>query len=120
MPKSRTRDRVGEDDVAAIIAAVARYPGGAGRENIAAALPRKLASRTLQFWLKNLVESGRLTSKGVKRAVKYHVPPPRSSATFSSPSKHGNRSATTANFSTATDRMCGSTFPRRNARGWPR
>jgi hypothetical protein len=80
MPKSRTRDRVGEDDVAAIIAAVARYPGGAGRENIAAALPRKLASRTLQFWLKNLVESGRLTSKGVKRAVKYHVPPPEAAA----------------------------------------
>jgi hypothetical protein len=74
MPKSRIRDRVGEDDVAAMIAAVERYPGGASRENIAKALPRKLAPRTLQFWLKNLVESGRLTSDGVKRAVRYHLP----------------------------------------------
>jgi hypothetical protein len=74
MPKSRTRDRVREDDVAAIIAAVERYPAGARRENIAKALPRKLAPRTLQFWLKNLIESGRLTSDGVKRAVRYHLP----------------------------------------------
>ncbi len=74
MPKNRTRDRVGEDDITAIIAAVERYPSGASRENIAAALPRKLAPRTLQFWLKNLVESGRLTSQGLKRAVKYHLP----------------------------------------------
>jgi len=76
MPKKRTRDRVGEDDVAAIIAAVERFPSGASREDIAEALPRKLAPRTLQFWLKNLVESGRLTSDGVKRAVKYHLPAP--------------------------------------------
>ncbi len=74
MPKNRTRDRVGEDDIAAIIAAVERHPGGASRENIAGALPRQLAPRTLQFWLKNLVESERLESKGVKRAVRYHLP----------------------------------------------
>lgn len=74
MPKNRTRDRVGEGDIAAIIAAVRQYPSGAKRENIAAALTRKLAPRTLQFWLKKLVESGRLTSDGVKRAVKYHLP----------------------------------------------
>ena len=74
MPKNRTRDRVGEDDITAIITAVERYPSGASRETIAEALPRKLAPRTLQFWLKNLVESGRLTSQGVKRAVKYHLP----------------------------------------------
>lgn len=69
MPKNRTRDRAGEGDVAAIIAAVERYPSGASRENIAAVLPRKLVPRTLQFWLKILVQSGRLTSEGVKRAV---------------------------------------------------
>jgi hypothetical protein len=74
MAKSRTRDRVGEDDIAAIIAAVERYPGGADRETIAKAMPRKLAPRTLQFWLKNLVDDGRLRSEGVKRAVRYHVP----------------------------------------------
>jgi alkylhydroperoxidase/carboxymuconolactone decarboxylase family protein YurZ len=88
MPKSRIRDRVVEDDIAAIIAAVARYPGGAGRENIAEAMPRKLAPRTLQFWLKNLVESGRLTSEGVKRAVKYHLPAaPPPDATPSEPAE---------------------------------
>lgn len=74
MPERRIRDRIGEDDVAAIIAAVGRHPGGASRETIAKALPRKLAPRTLQFWLKNLVESGRLRSEGVKRAVRYHLP----------------------------------------------
>jgi hypothetical protein len=74
MPNKRTRDRIGEGDITAIIAAVGRYPGGASRETIAEALPRKLAPRTLQFWLRNLVESGRLTSEGVKRAVKYHLP----------------------------------------------
>jgi hypothetical protein len=74
MAKSRTRDRIGEEDIAAIIAAVARHPGGADRETIAKALPRKLAPRTLQFWLKNLVDDGRLRSEGAKRAVRYHVP----------------------------------------------
>jgi Fic/DOC family len=74
MTKSRTRDRIGEDDIAAIIAAVERYPGGASRENIVKALPRKLAPRTLQFWLKNLVESGRLTSEGTKRGARYFLP----------------------------------------------
>lgn len=74
MPKRRTRDRIGEDDIAAIIAAVERYPGGASRDNIVKALPRKLAPRTLQFWLKSLVESGRLTSEGIKKGARYHVP----------------------------------------------
>src|ERR1700733_10630809 len=74
MAKSRTRDRIGEEDIAAIIAAVARHPGGADRETIAKALPRKLAPRTLQFWLKNLIDDGRLRSEGAKRAVRYHVP----------------------------------------------
>jgi hypothetical protein len=74
MPKKRTRDRIEEADIAAIIAAVERHPSGASRENIVTALPRKLAPRTLQFWLKNLVESGRLTSEGAKRGTRYFLP----------------------------------------------
>jgi len=74
MPKDRIRDRVGEEDIAAIIAAVERHPGGASREDIAKALPRKLAPRTLQLWLRNLVKSERLTTKGANRAVRYHLP----------------------------------------------
>src|ERR1035438_740492 len=93
MPKSRTRDRVGEDDIAAIIAAVVRYPGGAGRETIAEAMPRKLAPRTLQFWLKNLVESGRLTSEGVKRAVKYHLPAAAGAAPGATPTEPAEAAA---------------------------
>ena len=76
MAKPRIRDRVEENDIAAIITAVARHPTGADRETIAEALPRKLASRTLQFWLRKLVEDERLNTQGVKRAVKYHLPPP--------------------------------------------
>lgn len=70
----RKRDRVGEADIAAILAAVEHQPGGASREDIAAALPRKLKPRTLQFRLKNLVESGRLTTEGVNRAIRYRSP----------------------------------------------
>lgn len=67
--------QIGEKDLAAILAAVGRHPGGAHREEIARALPRKMAPRTLQFWLKNLVGSGRLRTTGVKRSVRYHLPP---------------------------------------------
>lgn len=77
MAKKHSRERVGEQDIAAIIAAVERHPAGASRENITKALSRKLAPRTLQFWLKNLVESGRLTSEGVNRAIRYHIPAPK-------------------------------------------
>ena len=66
--------QIGEEDLAAILAAVGGHPGGAHREEIARALPRKMAPRTLQFWLKHLVESGRLRTTGVKRSVRYHLP----------------------------------------------
>lgn len=66
MPK-----RIDEDDVAAILAVVASKPNGASRQDIANALPRKLPSRTLQFRLRNLVQSGRLRHEGEGRAVRY-------------------------------------------------
>lgn len=68
MPK-----QIDEKDFAAILAAVALYPGGASRADIAKALPQKLAPRTLQFRLRSLVEAGRLKPEGESRAVKYHL-----------------------------------------------
>src|SRR5271165_5337138 len=69
MPK-----QIDEKDFAAILAAVARYSGGASRADIAKALPQKLAPRTLQFRLRSLVQAGRLKPEGESRAVKYHLP----------------------------------------------
>jgi len=69
MPK-----HIGEEGFAAILAAVARKPGGACREDIAKALPHNLPPRTLQFRLRNLVQAGRLTTQGKGRAVRYLLP----------------------------------------------
>jgi hypothetical protein len=66
MPK-----QIAEKDFAAILAAVARKPDGARREDIAKALPYNLPPRTLQFRLRNLVQAGRLTTQGEGRAVRY-------------------------------------------------
>jgi hypothetical protein len=63
--------QIGEEDFAAILAAVARKPGGAGREDIAKAPPNNLPPRTPHFRLRNLVQAGRLTTQGEGRAVRY-------------------------------------------------
>jgi hypothetical protein len=65
--------QIHEKDFAAILAAVARHPGGASRVDIAKALPQKLSPRTLQFRLRSLVEAGCLKPEGESRAVKYHL-----------------------------------------------
>ena len=69
MPK-----RIPEEALAAILGAVERHPGGASRAAIAETLTPKLASRTLQFRLKYLVDAGRLVKKGEGRAAKYYLP----------------------------------------------
>src|ERR1700678_1638646 len=56
--------RIPEDSLAAIEQAVARHPGGASLSDVAAALPEKLADRTLQYRLKHLVDKGRLVKGG--------------------------------------------------------
>jgi hypothetical protein len=66
MPK-----RIDEDDLAAILAVAVGKPGGASRQDIAKALQHQLPPRTLQFRLRNLVQAGRLTTKGEGRAVRY-------------------------------------------------
>ena len=69
MPK-----QIDEKDNETILSAVARHPDGASREQIARELLRKLAVRTLQFRLRNLVKARRLEMEGVGRGVRYHLP----------------------------------------------
>ena len=56
-----------EESLVAIEQAVARHPGGASLSDVAAALPEKLADRTLQYRLKHLVDKGRLVKEGQGR-----------------------------------------------------
>ena len=77
MPK-----RIADEEIAAILAAVEAHPGGASREEIARALLKNLPTRTLQFRLKSLVETGRLVTQGEGRALKYLLPqPPQATGT---------------------------------------
>jgi Fic family protein len=67
--------RIPEESLAAIEQAVARHPGGASLSDIAAALPEKVADRTLQYRLKHLVDKGRLEKQGEgRRWTRYRVP----------------------------------------------
>jgi len=67
--------RIPEDSLAAIEQAVACHPGGASLSDVAAALPEKLADRTLQYRLKHLVDKGRLVKEGEgRRWTRYRVP----------------------------------------------
>ena len=67
--------RIAEDSLVAIEEAVARHPGGASFSDVAAALPDKLADRTLQYRLKHLVDKGRLIKEGEgRRWTRYRVP----------------------------------------------
>jgi len=70
----RVPKEIGEQDFAAILEVVKRYPGGASREDIARGLPQEVRPRTLQFRLKSLVEAGRLVPTGEGRAAKYLLP----------------------------------------------
>src|ERR1700689_1994455 len=67
--------RIPEESLAAIEQAVAHHPGGASLSDVAAALPEKLANRTLQYRLKHLVDKGRLVKEGEgRRWTRYRVP----------------------------------------------
>jgi hypothetical protein len=58
--------RIPEEDLEAILGVVEHHPGGASRMAIAETLTPKLASRTLQFRLKYLVDAGRLVKPGCR------------------------------------------------------
>lgn len=67
--------RIPEESLEAIERAVARHPGGASLSDVAAALPEKLADRTLQYRLKHLVDKSRLVKEGEgRRWTRYRVP----------------------------------------------
>lgn len=68
MPK-----RLRQEDLASVIDIVRQNPKGARRSDIATALKR-VPQRTLQYWLKSLVDEGRLTQEGKGPAARYQVP----------------------------------------------
>jgi hypothetical protein len=61
-----------EADITAIEEAVSRYPDGAALADIAASLPG-VPLRTLQYRLKLLTDSRKLTREGTKRGAKYRL-----------------------------------------------
>ena len=68
--------RSGDDlaeDLAAVVGFVRQSANGAQSGEIAEAL-KEIPQRTLQRWLKSLVEEGRLTQEGKGRAARYRFP----------------------------------------------
>lgn len=68
MPK-----RLRQEDLASVINIVRQSTNGARRSDIAPTL-KKAPQRTLQYWLKSLVDDGRLTQEGKGPASRYRVP----------------------------------------------
>jgi DNA-binding HxlR family transcriptional regulator len=68
MPK-----RLREEDLASVVDVVRQSTDGARRSDIAKAL-KEVPQRTLQYWLKGLVEDGRLTRRGKGPAARYRLP----------------------------------------------
>jgi Protein of unknown function (DUF1488)/Fic/DOC family len=71
MAKRREKDLA--DDLAAVVDFVRKSVDGARSGEIAEAL-KNIPQRTLQRWLKTLVEEGRLTQAGKGPAARYRVP----------------------------------------------
>ena len=61
-----------EDNLNSVIEIVRRVPGGARRSEIAKAL-KDVPQRTLQYWLKALVDNGRLNKEGKGPAARYRL-----------------------------------------------
>ncbi len=72
MPKKRP-DR--EEELASIIEIVRKSPAGARRSDIASAL-KDVPQRTLQFWLRSLVDDGRLIQENRGPAARYRIAVP--------------------------------------------
>ena len=66
--------RLPEQELDLILEIVRRRPDGARRNDIAAALKQQIPQRTLQYWLKSLVDDGRLTQEGKGPAARYRIP----------------------------------------------
>ncbi len=67
--------QIPEEGLAAILSAVQSHPGSVSLGDITDALKPKLASRTLQYRLRSLVDAGRLIKEGAGRWAKYRLPP---------------------------------------------
>jgi len=65
--------RLPEKELALIVEIVRQRPDGARRSDIAEAL-KQIPQRTLQYWLKSLVDDGRLTQEGKGPAARYRIP----------------------------------------------
>src|SRR5580658_4209245 len=65
--------RLREKDLPLVVDIVRQRPDGARRSDIAEAL-KQIPQRTLQYWLKSLVEDGRLTQEGKGPAARYLLP----------------------------------------------
>ena len=63
--------RIPEESLAAIEQAVAQHPDGASFGEVAAAVPERVADRTLQYRLRYLVDKGRLN--GLLEAIPVRV-----------------------------------------------
>lgn len=75
MPKVLSRE-----DVTAILDAVRRHGGSAQQRDIAEVLALKIPERTLQYRLRQLVDTGRLVREGQgRRWVRYRLPEPPTS-----------------------------------------
>ena len=61
------------DDLASVVNIVRQNTDGARRSEIAKAF-KKVPQRTLQYWLKSLVDEGRLTQEGKGPAARYRLP----------------------------------------------
>jgi len=68
MPK-----RLREEDLVSIVDVARQRTDGARRSEIAQAL-KDVPQRTLQYWLKSLVEDGRLIQEGKGPAARYRLP----------------------------------------------
>jgi hypothetical protein len=65
-----------DDDLRAIEAVIGKHRGGASAEEIAAELESRPPRRTLQYWLKHLVDRNRLVVEGTGRAARYRSSSP--------------------------------------------
>ena len=72
MPKLRPER---EDELVSIIDIVQKSPTGARRSDIEGVLPG-VPQRTLQFWLRSLVNDGRLIQEGRGPAARYRIAAP--------------------------------------------
>jgi hypothetical protein len=93
--------RIPEEDLEAILGIVERHLGGASRMAIAETLTPKLASRTLQFRLKYLVDAGRLVKQGEGRAAKYCMPETQQGQVANSPAARAGTEEAIVPLSTA-------------------